>query len=462
MGYTNRQFQSAATYTPPAATDPVVDNTTLGDVQAIKELDPTAGSTTPLIGQKARAGSKPVALSTEDAALLADLLTNTTFNAGVGAAITGQSLEAGGSGILGWLASIRKAITDRLPAALVGGRLDVNVGNTPSVAQSGTWTVQPGNTANTTAWKVDGSAVTQPVSAASLPLPSGAATESTLGALNGKVTAAITSDYDTGAGTQTMQMLGVALPASGGAVAGGTSTNPIRTDPTGTTTQPVSGTLTANIGTSGSLALDATVGSTNTALGGTTDAAVSSDANGSINAHIRGLVKLLAGALFDSTNSLRVSLFGKNSANGDTAVLVGSDGRLSTNIAQLAGTTADTNSGNKSAGTLRVVIATDQPALTNAQPTKEIRSATPTQTSVASSASSVSLLASNSNRLGATFYNDSTAVLYLKLGATASATSYSVQIVSNGYYEVPFGYTGAIDGIWASANGNARITELTA
>jgi hypothetical protein len=31
-------------------------------------------------------------------------------------------------------------------------------------AQSGTWTVQPGNTANTTAWKVDGSAVTQPVS----------------------------------------------------------------------------------------------------------------------------------------------------------------------------------------------------------------------------------------------------------------------------------------------------------
>lgn len=32
------------------------------------------------------------------------------------------------------------------------------------VTQSGTWTVQPGNTANTTAWKVDGSAVTQPIS----------------------------------------------------------------------------------------------------------------------------------------------------------------------------------------------------------------------------------------------------------------------------------------------------------
>lgn len=75
-----------------------------------------------------------------------------------------------------------------------------------SVAQSGTWTVQPGNTANTTPWlatinqggnsatvsaagalKVDGSAVTQPVSAASLPLPTGASTEATLSTLNGKV-----------------------------------------------------------------------------------------------------------------------------------------------------------------------------------------------------------------------------------------------------------------------------------
>lgn len=42
---------------------------------------------------------------------------------------------------------------------------DVTINNpTIAVTQSGTWTVQPGNTANTTAWKVDGSAVTQPVS----------------------------------------------------------------------------------------------------------------------------------------------------------------------------------------------------------------------------------------------------------------------------------------------------------
>src|SRR5581483_7434320 len=90
--------------------------------------------------------------------------------------------------------------------------------------------------------------------------------------------------------------------------------------------------------------------------------------------------------------------------------------------------------------------------------------ATGTQTSVASSASSVTVLASNAKDRGATVYNDSTQVLYLLLvtGGTASTTAYSVQIGAGAYYEVPFRYTGALIGIWASANGNARVTEFTA
>jgi hypothetical protein len=80
---------------------------------------------------------------------------------------------------------------------------------------------------------------TLPVSAASLPLPTGAATEATLAALNTKAAADKTSDYDTGAGTDTVPMVGIALPASGGAVQGGTATNPIRIDPVGTTPQPI-------------------------------------------------------------------------------------------------------------------------------------------------------------------------------------------------------------------------------
>lgn len=73
-------------------------------------------------------------------------------SADFGTAITSQSLEAGGAGNLGWLASIRKAITDRLPAALVGGRLDVNIGASAiTQAVSGSVTANAGTNLNTSA-----------------------------------------------------------------------------------------------------------------------------------------------------------------------------------------------------------------------------------------------------------------------------------------------------------------------
>jgi len=68
----------------------------------------------------------------------------------------------------------------------------------------------------------------------------------------------------------------------------------------------------------------------------------------------------------------------------------------------------------------------------------------------------------NLSRLGFTIQNDSTANLYVKLGAVASLASYTVKIPAGGYYEVPFGYTGNIDGIWDAANGFAYWTELLA
>lgn len=109
------------------------------------------------------------------------------------------------------------------------------------------------------------------------------------------------------------------------------------------------------------------------------------------------------------------------------------------------------------ANSLAVTLASDQSNV----PTKELRSATATLSNVASSASTGTILASNANRLGATITNDSTAYLYLKLGATASLTSYTAKLYPDDYYEIPFGYTGIIDGIWSAANGNARVTELT-
>lgn len=103
------------------------------------------------------------------------------------------------------------------------------------------------------------------------------------------------------------------------------------------------------------------------------------------------------------------------------------------------------------------------PLATDAQGRLYVIQKAPTATlsNVASSATSVTLLAANTGRLAAQIYNDSTQVLYVKFGTTASATSFTVPLASNTYYEVPGGYTGRIDGIWASAAGNARITELT-
>jgi hypothetical protein len=69
-----------------------------------------------------------------------------------------------------------------------------------------------------------------------------------------------TFDIDTsGATHEWLQGISLRKSASGGSVEAGTSANPLRTDTTGTTTQPVSGTITANVGTTNGLALDASV-----------------------------------------------------------------------------------------------------------------------------------------------------------------------------------------------------------
>lgn len=97
---------------------------------------------------------------------------------------------------------------------------------------------------------------------------------------------------------------------------------------------------------------------------------------------------------------------------------------------------------------------------TNRLPVEGARPATAVTSTVASSASNVTLLSANSSRRGGTIYNESTADLYIKLGVTASLTDFTVRMIPGSYYETPYNYTGRIDGIWVSANGNARITEL--
>jgi hypothetical protein len=123
-------------------------------------------------------------------------------------------------------------------------------------------------------------------------------------------------------------------------------------------------------------------------------------------------------------------------------------------------TNSNPNGSTTSSNSTPVVIANDQAAVA----TQGSRAATGTQTNVVSTTGSVTLLASNTSRLGAMVFNNSTSPLYvlLKTGGTVSTTAFTNQIASSGYYEVPFGFTGALIGIWSSANGTACVTELTA
>lgn len=115
-------------------------------------------------------------------------------------------------------------------------------------------------------------------------------------------------------------------------------------------------------------------------------------------------------------------------------------------------------------GSGTITSVTTVGTITNTVPTKEVRSATVAQTTVADTTTSTTILSSNTARLGATIENDSSAVLYLLLGSgTASATNYSVRMVQYAYYEVPYGFTAALSGVWASdpGDGAARVTEIT-
>jgi len=151
----------------------------------------------------------------------------------------------------------QKTSANSTPVVLASDQSTINVNS----IQSGTWTIQPGNTANTTPWlstisqggnsatvsasgalKTDSSTVIQPISAASLPLPTGSATETTLSTV--LTTSAFQTRINTLGQKTSVNSTPVVLASDQSAIP---------------TSQSGSWTVTANIGTSGSLALDATL-----------------------------------------------------------------------------------------------------------------------------------------------------------------------------------------------------------
>jgi len=234
-------------------------------------------------------------------------------------------------------------------------------------------------------------------------------------------------DIDTGAGVDNNLGISIRLPASGGSVAGGTATNPIRTDPTGTTSQPVTGTVTVQQATASSLL--ASVGGL-----GTSGAAV-------VGSPVR-----IGGSDGTNTRDILTDVSGRQIVVGAAA----NGAAVTGNPVLMAG----------SDGTNARTLKTDTTGILQVSST-QTKSNTSAVTSVSSSVTNITLLATNTNRLGATVYNDSNQTLYLKLGATASTTSFTAKVGAQGYFEVPAAFTGQLDGLWAGANGAARVTELT-
>jgi len=156
----------------------------------------------------------------------------------------------------------------------------------------------------------------------------------------------------------------------------------------------------------------------------------------------------------DTTHSL-------NGAGGGGAGIQYSDG---TAAATPTGTAVTWND----SGTERVVSVSKPLPVNSAPLTAALDTVTVVQdsnstavlTQVASSITSVTVLAANANRKEALIFNNSTANLFLAFTGTAATTAFTVKLAAGTAYALPTPlYKGVISGIWDAANGTAQVTE---
>lgn len=127
---------------------------------------------------------------------------------------------------------------------------------------------------------------------------------------------------------------------------------------------------------------------------------------------------------------------------------------------------ADLRAGNKDVNLVdesgNAVTVTTNKLDTNAF---RARGTTTTSSNVSTSTTVATLLASNTSRIKAVIYNDSTAgILFVKEGSAASATSFNVALAAatattpGGTY-ICDDYSGIITGILSAGTGTARCGE---
>jgi len=471
---TNNELRSQAVPTSPDITRGGGPTTANVARVALASDDPAAqallGINTKLPASPATAGNQETA-NTSLAAIGADLGAPTdapaaspTATAGIGALIR-LGLQNAATALGNWT-TLLALLTARIPAP-ISNRLPVDIGGSIEISNDA------GNAlpVNGTFWQA-----TQPISALTLPLPGGAATEArqttgnmSLASIDSKLPALASGrmPVDIGTSIEVSNDSGNPLPISGDVSISGTAT-PL----------PVSGTFWQAIQPVSAAALPlpngAATSAKQAALGtaGTPSADVLTVQGASGGTALSVAPNITRGGGAIDANTARVTLSTDSPgvtalANIDADLGAPTDSPAATPTAT-AGIGALIRLGLQNAATALTnwdtLIARIPALVGNRVPVNAAFTAlTPTVASVASSATSVLLLAANSNRRALWITNDSTSVLRLSFSNPATQANSSVLFQPSQFLildPLMIG-TGAIYGIWASANGTAQVTEWT-
>lgn len=414
-------------------------------------------------GQKAMAASTPVVIASDQSAVpvsaaslplpvgaatestLATRLSESDFDTKTGGLTEAPpATDTASSGLNGRLQRVAQRLTSLialLPAALVGGRLDTNLG---------AWL---GSTAPTVGQKTMANSV--PIVLASdqsaVPVSGGGGVQYTEGDVDTTITGTVVmweNSDDILRAVSAAEPLPVSIPidtfGSGSLTAAAQTVEfaPAKGD-TGSCAIQITGTW------SGQIEFEITINGT------TWIARNAHNGSDAVNATItNGAFLLASGSLLKLR--VRASSWVSGTATIDFRLGIGPQG-----ISVVGPLPTGTNPiGSVITGGLTDAQLRATPVPVSGSVTAlDEDSATGASSNVTGTGASVVILAANAVRKGATVFNDSGVVAHVKLGATASATSFAVKMVDQSYYEIPFKYTGVIEGLWAS--GSLRATELT-
>ena len=235
------------------------------------------------------------------------------------------------------------------------------ISGTVTANQGGTWTVQPGNTANTTAWLVTGTGGTFPAT------QSGTWSTGRTWTLSNSTDSVNIGNFPA---TQAVTQ----------------STSP----------WVVSGTVTSNIGTTGGLALDATVANVQGSASGGTAGAKSDLVGGIYNSSAPTLTNGQQASLqLDASGNLKTT--GTSTISGTVTANQGTSPWVD-NISQFGGSNVVTGTGNSGAGIPRVTVSNDS-SITNITGTISLPTGAATSANQSSEITNLATIITNTSNI---------------------------------------------------------------